>query len=395
VIPATTNLSSDRNHLSRLLVLTLLVGTVNGVSRVALPLYGVALGAQAWQIGIVGGFGYAGMLLLSMPVGAWIDRHGSRSLFVPGAAAGAFLYVILANATLPWQLVVITACMGLLLPLRMMPAHAEFLAMLPQLSPARAGWNRAASMSGMYLLGPALSAAMIAALGYPPVFVSTAAALVLVAVIGARIFKRHAFIGAARDESLVQALRGQFSLLREHGDLRRTMAVDFLTQAAVAYFTIFGLAVAVRRLAMPLQQAAGLVTVQGILYVLTLTAGGSFFLRRAQEHSYRVAFLFLGTQSILFAWAPHPLALWLGAAFLGIGGGIQGLLSTRKFAELVKRYGRGRIAGMTSLAAPAGGALGAVGGGLASQHLGPQLGFVVLAVAFAFAAARSLSQKHG
>jgi MFS family permease len=82
-------------RLAGLLSLGLLVGTINGLSRVALPLYAAALGAQAWQVGIVGGLGYSGMLLLAMPVGAWIDRHGSRAIFLRGASAAALVYLAL------------------------------------------------------------------------------------------------------------------------------------------------------------------------------------------------------------------------------------------------------------------------------------------------------------
>src|SRR5690242_15815270 len=54
-----------------LLVLGMMVGTVNGLNRVAMPLFAASLGAQRWQVGIVGGLGYFGILLLALPMGAW------------------------------------------------------------------------------------------------------------------------------------------------------------------------------------------------------------------------------------------------------------------------------------------------------------------------------------
>jgi len=73
--------------------LSVLVGTANGISRVCLPLFAASLHAAAWQIGIVGGLQYAGMLLLSMPLGALIDRHGSWPLFRIGATAAAAVFL--------------------------------------------------------------------------------------------------------------------------------------------------------------------------------------------------------------------------------------------------------------------------------------------------------------
>src|SRR5258706_15612071 len=55
-------------HLPALLSLGLMVGTINGLSRVAMPLFAVARGAQAWQVGVVGGLGYLGVLLMALPM---------------------------------------------------------------------------------------------------------------------------------------------------------------------------------------------------------------------------------------------------------------------------------------------------------------------------------------
>jgi MFS family permease len=75
--------------------------------------------------------------------------------------------------------------------------------------------------------------------------------------------------------------------------------------------------------------------------------------------------------------------LWTGSALLGLSSGIQGLLSTTSFAQWMGAFGRGRIGGLVSPAAPTGGLLGAIGGGLLSQQIGSRVGFLGLAVAFA------------
>jgi MFS family permease len=63
---------------------------------------------------------------------------------------------------------------------------------------------------------------------------------------------------------------------------------------------------------------------------------------------------------------------------MGIGVGLQGVTSTTRFGELMQRHGRGRIGGLSSLAPTCGGILGAVAGGVVSQHLGTEAGFLLL-----------------
>ncbi len=365
--------------LAGLLGLGMGVGTVNGLSRVAMPLFAASLGAQAWQVGVIGGLGYAGILMLALPTGAWIDRHGSRPLFLRGTFAGALLYLLLPLLSSPTQAILAAALLGLALPLRTIPVHTEFLALLPRLSASRAGWNRAASTLGMFFLGPAVAGTIMAALGFAPVFQLAACVLLAAQLLGRKVLTEDGVAGQAGDQSLPDRVRAQLALLLTHADLRRTMAIDFIAQMTVAYFTVFGLILAVRRFGMPVQAAAGLVTLQGALYVATLFAGGALVLRWKEDVRYLIAFALLLGQTLLYGLGTSTAALWLGAAMSGVGLGLQGLTSTARFAGFMARHGRGRIGGLTSLGPPAGGVIGAMLGGLASQRLGTEAGFLILA----------------
>lgn len=370
-------------RLRGLLTLALVVGTVNGLSRVALPLYMASLGGQAWQVGLVGGLGYAGVMLLSLPIGAWIERHGPRLLFTRGVLAAALLLQLMPLLGKPWMAVLGTALLGLVLPFRTVPAQTEFLALLPQLSPSKAGWNRAAHTTGMFFLGPAASAAVIAALGFPAVFELAAAGLLVGFLVGRRALSGPgAAIGATTDETLWQRVRAQFSMVSGHAEMRRTMLVDAVTQMAVAYFVVFALVLAVRRFGMPLQAAAGLVTLQGAVFVATLFVGGRWLTPHTQERQYLLAFVLMLAQGLLYGLGTGPAALWAGAALMGLGVGLQGLTSTARFAQLMQQHGRGRVGGLTSVAPTSGGMLGAVGGGLLGQQFGVEAGFRLLALLF-------------
>ena len=372
-----------------------MVGTINGLSRVAMPLFASSRGAQAWQVGIVGGLGYMGVLLMALPMGAWIDRHGSRPMFLRGAAAAALLYLLLPWMQGPWQVIGAAALLGFVLPFRTVPIQTEFLAMLPQLGPAKAGWNRGAFMLGLSFIGPAVSAAVVSSLGFAALFLMVSATLLLAFVVGRRVLLRRSGVaGLPGDAPLHVRIVRQLALLRDDPDFRRTMLIDGLAQMSVAYFVVFAIQMAIHRFGMTLQAAAGLITLQGALYVATLFAGGTLVMRWRVETRYALAFAMLLAQSLLYGWGSGPAALWLGAALMGIGVGLQGVTSTTRFAELMRRHGRGRIGGLSSLAPTSGGIIGAVVGGVVSQHLGIETGFLLLALGQAAMGALQLRRRR-
>jgi len=376
---AETRATQRSPHLAALLSLGLMVGTINGLSRVAMPLFALSRGAQAWQVGIVGGLGYLGVLLMALPMGAWIDRHGSRTMFLRGAITAALLYLLLPIVDAPWQVIAGAAMLGFALPFRTVPIQTEFLAMLPYLGPAKAGWNRGAFMLGLAFIGPAVSAAVLSSLGFTALFLMVAATLLLAFIVGRRVLVRRSGVaGQAGDAPLHVRIAGQITLLRTDPDVRRTMGIDCLSQMSVAYFVVFAIQMAMHRFGMTLQAAAGLITLQGALYVAALFGGGMLVTRWRDDLRYLFAFVMLLAQSLLYGFGNGPWALWLGAALMGVGVGLQGVTSTTRFGELMRRLGRGRIGGLTSLAPTTGGIVGAVLGGVISQHLGIEAGFLLL-----------------
>jgi predicted MFS family arabinose efflux permease len=65
-------------------------------SRVVLTLFALELGAPAYAVGLIGGLLYLFPLLLSWPIGALADRHGSRGLLTFGTLCGV------VSLTLPY-----------------------------------------------------------------------------------------------------------------------------------------------------------------------------------------------------------------------------------------------------------------------------------------------------
>jgi predicted MFS family arabinose efflux permease len=300
-------------------------------------------------------------------------------MFLRGAAAAALLYLLLPLLHTPWHVIGGAVLLGLVLPFRTVPIQTEFLAMLPSLGPAKAGWNRGAFMLGLAFIGPAVSAAVVSQLGFTALFLLVSATLLLAIIVGRRVLKRRSGVaGQAGDAPLHVRIKGQMRLLKDDADFRRTMLIDGLAQMSVAYFVVFSIPLAMRNHAMSLQSAAGLITLQGALYVATLFAGGTLVARWRFEQRYLLAFTMLLAQSLLFGLGHSAAALWTGAALMGVGVGLQGVTSTTRFGELMQRHGRGRIGGLSSLAPTAGGITGAVAGGVVSQHLGTAAGFLLL-----------------
>jgi MFS family permease len=369
--------------LAGFMALGVLAGTSNGVAKVVLPLYAATMHATAWQIGLVGGLQFVGMLLLSLPLGALIDRHGSRPLFRFGCGACALLFLGgFSQADTPWQLIACVVAFGLLNPFRMVTTQTEFLHLLSRIGPARAGWQRAAQSCGMFFVGPMLGAWLVGVAGYAHTFRLVAAGLLLTLLIGERVLSAAPPGQGADGSPFSTRLLEQFWLIGSRADLRRTMAIEFLGQVAMSYFTVFVILLAIRRFGMSTQQAASLVTLQGAAFVLTLLAAGGLVAGWRESTRYRTAFLLLLCAELALANPLGPAMLWLGALLLGCGLGLQHLTSVARFAGLAQELGRGRSGGMFSLAGPAGGLVGAVLGGLLNQYFGLLAGFHVLALLF-------------
>ncbi|MBI5257852.1 MAG: MFS transporter [Burkholderiales bacterium] len=365
------------------MLLNVLVGASHGVTRVVMPLYAASLQAQSWQIGLVGGLQFLGLLLLSMPTGALIERHGSLALFRIGSLAAALLYAFgLTQVSAPWQLILCVTGMGLVIPLRLVPTNTEFLHLLPRLRPAQAGWNRGANSLGMYFIGPSLGALLLGLLGFAPTFLLVAAVFLATLVIGSRVLAGAPPGRGDEATPLRQRVRRQIGMVRERPLVRQTMLMDMVGQMALAYFSVFIVLLGMRQFGMGLQQAAALITLQGALFVATLFVGGALTARWPEERRFLVALSLLLAHAALLAFARSPLWLWAGAALLGLGLGLQQLGSVNRYARLMRELGRGHAGGLSSMAAPAGGLTGAMLGGLLSQRFGLASGFQVLVLLF-------------
>jgi MFS family permease len=370
-------------YLAGFMAIGILAGVSNGIAKVALPLYAASLHASAWQIGLVGGLQFVGVILLSLPIGALIDRVGSRALFRFGGFGGALLYLLaFPYFSAPWQLILGVVAFGLVNPFRMVPTQTEFLGLLPRLGLGKAGWHRASHSLGMFFLGPLAGAAMIAWLGFADTFRLVAAGLLVTLLIGNHVLSVAAPGRGGEAMPLSRRIREQFAIVASRAELRQSMLIEFFGQAAVSYFNVFIVLIAIRQFGVSAQTAASLISLQGALFVLTLLVGGALLTALKESERYAIAFGLLCVAELVLSAPPSLVWLWIGAAFLGLGVGTQHLTSVGRFASLASELGKGRVGGMFSLAGPAGGVVGAIVGGILNQYLGLFAGFRAMAVLY-------------
>ena len=367
-------------HFLRLfLTMSIITGVSNGIAKVAMPLFATALNAPAWQMGLVGGLQFVGTIVLSLPVGAWVDRHGGLPLFRMGCIAAFMLFLFgFTQVMTSWQLIIAVLVMGLINPFRMVPTQAEFLHQLPRMGLFKAGWQRASHTMGMFFIGPLVGALLISTLGFSNTFRLVAVGFLVVLLLGRCVFEPIPSRRSVEAVPFKQRLRSQWSLVRSHRSLRHTMAIEFAGQMSMTYFTIFVLLIGIRTFQMDTEIAATLVSTNGGLFVFTLLLGGIFVKNVPRQAVYALAFLLMCLAHFMVCLAHSTSLLWVAAAFLGLGHGLQHLTSVELFAQLTQQLGRGRISGLTSLTGPMGNLIGAIGGGFAVQYFGLLAGFRIL-----------------
>ena len=361
-----------------------LTGLANGIAKVAIPLLAVQLNASAWQIGLVGSVQFAGTLLLSLPIGALIDRHGSLPLFRFGGIAGALLYLLFyTQMSTPLELVIGVALFGLVNPFRMVATQAEFLHLLPRMGFARAGWQRASHSVGMFFLGPLIGALLVQQFGFVTTFCLVSASMLVAVAIGNQALSFSPAPVARQAQSLRARLRDQWSIVAGNATLRASLFNELASQMASSYFSAFAVLIGLSLFGFSVAAAAGLVTVQGASFVLTLLLAGT--LGKSWTRAARTGLgysLILGAL-LLLGFAAQPWCLWAGSILLGVGVAWQHLSNVECFAAVTADIGRGRAGGLFNLAGPCGGVVGAFAGGLVAQRMGYLAGFQFLALGFA------------
>ncbi|GAA5784629.1 MFS transporter [Chitiniphilus shinanonensis] len=361
-------------------LLSSVAGLSVGVAKVATSLYALDLAASELELALIAGAQSVGILLMSMPIGVLVDQLGPLRLFVFGSIAAGLLYLATPLVAAPAFLAATAVAISLCMPCRFVSLNAVFMQQLERVGVAKAGWFRGTHMIGMFLLGPSLAVAVIAAVQYAGTYTLIGVAFFGTALL-APLVMRHYAPGPARTLSW-RELRAQFGLLWRDRELRRVGLVEFAGQAVNQYYGFFIVIIALQHYRFASAGAAALLTVQGAAFVLALFTLG-VLLQRIGERRFLLAGFALVTLALLGLGLTERAAwLWPGAAALGLGLGMVQTANLSRFARIGSRLGRGRVAGINAFVGPAGGLAGSVAGGWVGHLFGLQFTFVLFAPLF-------------
>lgn len=216
------------------------------VTGLALPLIAVSvLAASPIQLGFLAAAGSVPLLIMSLPVGAWLDRRAKRPLLiatdlgragilaiVPIAAAGELLSMPL--------LYVVSAAVGVLA----VPFGVAQRSYLPFVVPrdllGRANARLEVTLSAVSVIGPTLAGAIIGALGAPRAILLDCASYVASAVLVSGIRSTEPASEPSQGRKLRHEIVDGVRYVRREPILRALVLSGGLANGASAmWFTIY------------------------------------------------------------------------------------------------------------------------------------------------------------
>lgn len=361
------------------LAVLMLGGLSSGLARVVTSLQAVALGAEPLELGLLAATQSLALVLMSLPSGALVQRHGSRRVFVGASLAGGLACAAVPVVGARTFLHVATAVVGLCMPMRFVATNVVALRHLEAHGGERAGWYRGCHLLSMFLVGPAVAVPAAAVLGLAGAWCVAAASFLLAAACAPLALGAE---GAAREGQPIAAAA------RRDPEAASLVANEFASQGAFTAFSFFIVPIAVGRFGATPAAAAGLLTAQAASFVLALFALGGVAARWPRRRFVAVAYGTATGALLALGLGRSTAALWAGSLLLGVGLGLLQTDNLVRAARVGARVGRDAAAGLQSLSGSSGGLASGLVGGAVGQRMGAQGLFVVLAVLCAVLAGR-------
>lgn len=373
--------------------LSSLMGISVGLAKVTTSLYAISLGATESQLGFIAASQSVGVLLMSLPLGVLVERHGPARLFLIGTACAGLLYGVLPLVPSTNYLLLCTLSIGFFMPFRFVSLNTIFLRQLLVLGPNKAGWYRGSHVAGMFLVGPLMAASAIDAFGFAGTYWLICGIFAATIVLSPMLLRRtDARMPTSQNTGGVAAFGERLRAGLEDPEVRAACCTETGAQIISVFYNFFIVAIAVTKLGFSKSEAAGLVAVQGLSYVFSLFALGSFATRLGEAGSSLVSIALLTLSLLVLGFAQPLWLLQCGGLVLGLGLGVLQIGNLMRFARIGARIGHGHTAGLNALAGPLGGLLGSALGGNLGQRVGLQNVFLFLVPLALFLGAVSATQ---
>jgi len=369
-------------------VLSTLMGTSVGMAKVATSLYAVSLQANDVVLGLIAASQTIGSLLVSMPVGAMVDRIGPARPFMLGSFVAGAIYIVLPLVPSEWWLLVCSSAISCFMPLRFVSLNTLFMHEIVQIGVEKAGWYRGTHMAGMMLIGPVISVSAVHMLGFRGTYWFITGLFALTILVCPIVFSRYsagvrsAAYGGGPARPDWRTLLTQFRVLLRDRELQRTCSVDFAAQSLSAFYSFFMVVIAVSTLRLGEGFATRLIGVEGGAFMLALFCFGGLVSRLGDERVYAASFWLVASALLVLGTRQEPWVLLASSAALGLGLGSLQIVSLTRFAFIGGRLGRGKVSGLSPFVSTGGSLLGSFLGGVIGQTLGLQYVFLVYSAAF-------------
>lgn len=361
--------------------LTLFAGLGVGVARVLTSLYAIQLNASELQFGLIAAAQSIGILLMALPIGVLVKRLGSLKVFLLGSVMGAVVYVLTPLHANAWYLMICTALVSFVLPMRFVSINTVFLSNLKRLGATRAGWFRGSHMMGFFLIAPAFSVLLIENFGYSSSFYWVASLFLAALFFAPMCFQlEHQYIGqqAFKWQEIIEPLY----LLRTHVPLRMVCLLEFLSSVANSYFGFFIVVIAIKSFALPESTAVMLLTVQGLVFVGSLFTMGGFAEWLGYYKFYLIGISLIGGGLLGLAISSISFWLWPASLMLGLGLGILHIANFMSFAKVGEQTEMAKVSPILALVGPMGGLFGGFLGAVFGAIVGLQNLFLPIGLVF-------------
>ena len=383
--PIETNVVSTpltAKFMGSFVLLTIIAGLGVGVARILISLYAVQLEATELQLGLIAAAQSVGILFMALPIGVLVQRLGSLKVFSLGSVIGAALYALTPLQESAWYLLIVTALVSFVLPMRFVSINTVFLSNLKRLGPAKAGWFRGSHMMGFFLIAPALTVLLIQHFGYGGSFYWVAFLFLVTLIFAPFCFQQIHQTAANAPSFKWRDVVAPLALLKTHAALRMVCALEFLSSVANNYFGFFIVVIAIQSFSLSESVAVMLLTTQGIVFVGSLFTLGGLAELIGYAKFYWIGLSLISSALLILAFTPVTFWMWPASLMLGLGLGMLHIANFMSFAKVGEQTAMAKTSPILALVGPAGGLFGGFLGAAFGASIGLQNLFFPIGLAF-------------